>query len=793
MALYGEKTHFKVIGKQTPRVDGFEKVTGKALYAADVYKDKMIYGGCKRIEEYPAKVTAVHTTKALSIPGVLKIYTCFDAPKKQSWADYYYLTEDVQFCGDVVAIVAAETKEIVEKALEAITVDYDLVDGVYTIDDALKPEAPVIREKGVGLVDGIPAAGTKGNVFLDSYYPIRKGNVEEGFKNSDVILQREYRVPFIEHAYIEPEAVVIYTDMKDGSITAEASAQNPFFSRRYLADSTGYPINECRLIQRMLGGSFGGKEEGVGCLIGRAAMLHVATGRPIKMVNSREESLMDSGKRHPFRLNYKVGVTKDGKIQALEGTLVDNCGAYNNQTQFMNWRASVHSGGVYEIPNVKTDTYGVFTNNVHSGAMRGYSSPQLIFAQEQLYNEVAAELGMDPVEFRKKNILRQNAATITGQVLKDEVILADMVDTLLEKSNYYEKKKECDAFNAVNTKVKRGISLVTSYRGAGLGAETVDASGAFVQATEDGTFIVSTGLAENGQGLQTAFAQIAAEGLGVGVDAIHFHSVDTHAIADSGMTVASRGTTMGAQSMRTAGIKLGLMLKETAAEKLGVAIEHVDVNDGVFFIKDDFRSVSEIEEDKARTVTMAEVCNTRLWSGDQMAIYDWYKPAPIIFDHHTGQGDSFPAYTFNTCVAEVEVDMETGYVHVPKVYSGIDCGTVINPDTVKGQMYGGIAMGQGFAVSEEVEVNKGKIGNPNFDSYIFPTSMDIPEMDLTLFESDSPEGTYGAKSVGEPSTEAVGAAIAGAVTQALDKRIYRLPCDLERVLLGKSLRPGGDL
>lgn len=784
MSIYGEKLdRYKLVGQPTKRLDGEDKVTGRAVYAGDVYLKDMVYGGCKRITEYPAQVKKVNIDKALAIPGVLHIYTCFDAPKKQSWADYHYLTDEVKYCGDVVAIVAATTKELVKEAIEAISVDYELTEGVYTITDALKEDAPIIRKKGVGLKDGVPTEGTKGNIFYDSYFPIRKGDVEQGFKEADVILEREYRVPYIEQAYIEPEACVVYSDAKDGFLTAEASAQNPFFTRRYMADASSLPMKDCRLVQRTLGGSFGGKEEGVGCQVGRAVMLHLALKRPVKMVNTREESMMDSSKRHPFIINYKIGVKKDGSIVALEGTLVDNCGAYNNQTQFMNWRASVHSGGVYEIPNVKTDTYGVYTNNVHSGAMRGYSSPQVIFAEEQLLNEVALELNMDPVELRKKNVLKKGGTTITGQVLTEEVILPEMIEHLLEKANYYKVKAEYEEFNALNKGIKKGISLVTCYRGAGLGAEGADASGAFIQALEDGTFIINTGLAENGQGLQTAFAQIAAEGLGAKMEDVRFYGTDTHAIPDGGMTVASRGTTMGAQSMKTAGIELGVMLKETAAEKLGTTVDKVLNKDSVF---------TNIETKE--TVTMADVCVSRLWGGDQMAVYSWHKPKPLPFDHHTGQGKiAFPAYTFNCCIAEVEIDTETGYVDVTKVTSGIDCGTVINPDTVRGQMYGGIAMGQGYGVSEELEVHKGKLGNPNFDSYIFPTSMDMSIMDLVLFESETKEGTYGAKSVGEPATEAVGAAIAGAVSHGLQRPIRTLPCDLERVLLGKSLRPGGDL
>ena len=781
MSLFEHNNNkYNVIGKDIKRVDALEKVTGTALYAADLYKQNMLFGGSVRIKEYPVKVTKVDTAAALEIPGVVKIITCLDENvKKHSWADYCYLTDEVRFCGDVVAIVAAESKKALDQAVKAIKVEYDKKEGVYTVEDALKEDAPVVREKGVGLIDGIPHRDKKGNIFMDSYYPIRKGDVEEGFKNCDVIIEREYKVPFIDQAYIEPEACLVYSDPKDGSITGESSAQNPFFTRRYLAEASGNTMSESRLIQRTLGGSFGGKEEGVGVQIGRAAMLHKATGRPVKMVNTREESLMDSSKRHPFNFKYKIGATKEGKILALEATLVDNCGAYNNQTQFMNWRSSVHSAGVYEIPNVKTDTYGVFTNNVHGGAMRGYSSPQIIFAQEQLMNELAKELGMDSVELRRKNMIKQHSRTATNQLITEEVILEEMMDELLKRTDYYNKKKEYEEFNNNSKYIKKGINLVTCYRGAGLGAEGIDANGAFVQATEDGSVIINTGLAENGQGLQTAFAQIAAEPLGITMDKIHFHSVDTHAIADSGMTVASRGTTMGAQSMKKAAEKLALIFKEHAAKKFCTTVDKISCKDNYYYdIEDNFPA--NYSSDKR--IAFKDMCNERLWGGEQMAVYEWFKPEINEYDHHTGQGRAFPTYTYNTCVAEVEIDLAIGSVSVTKVTSGLDCGTVINPNMVKGQMYGGIVMGLGYAITEELEVNKGRVVTDNFDSYILPTSMDIPEMDLALFESKTKEGTFGAKSIGEPSTEAVGAAIAGAVSHALSKNVDHLPCSLESIL-----------
>lgn len=783
MPLMGSKS-FKVLNRAVPRVDAVDKVTGRAQYAADLKFPNMLVGGCLRSGLSHANIVKIDTSKAKAITGVKAVLTAADIPKPQSWADYMYIADKVRYVGDVVAIVAAEDKETLDEALKAIEVEYEELEGVYTIDDALKPDAIQVREKGVGLVDGIPTPGTKGNVFLESYYPIRKGNVEEAFKQCDVIIEREYRTQFVEHSYIEPEACVAVSNPVDGTMTVYSSSQNPFFGRRYIADALQIPMNKARLVQQTLGGSFGGKEELVGLTVGRAALLAKATGRPVKMVVSREESFLESSKRHPFRFRYKIGATKDGRILALEGQLIDNSGAYNNQTQYMNCRAAIHSAGVYNIPNVKTDTFGVFTNNVHGGAFRGYSSPQVIFAQESLIEELAEALNMDVIELRRKNLLKQYDLTATGQKLVQPTLIREIMEYMLEKTDFVAKREE---YRKQTGPKRRGIGFVTCYRGCGLGAESPDASGAQVTALEDGTIIINSGTAENGQGLKTAYTQIAAEALGVRVEDIHHIGVDTHAIADSGMTVASRGTVMGAQSMRKAALKLRKLLEETAAEMLNLSpLDEVVIEDGMCFAKSDPNT----------KIPLSAVCATRLWSGKQLSVYEWFEPKPLHFDHHTGQGDVFPTYSYGCVVAEVEVDLETGYVDVLKVSSGHDCGTVINPALAKGQIYGGIAMGMGFALTEEVEVDKGKVGTVNFDSYIFPTAMDVPEMEPVLFECDDPEGTYGAKSLGEPATEAVGAAIASAVNSVLKEakgeRLRRLPFDLERVLLGKSLRAGGN-
>lgn len=300
---------------------------------------------------------------------------------------------------------------------------------------------------------------------------------------------------------------------------------------------------------------------------------------------------------------------------------------------------------------------------------------------------------------------------------------------------------------------------------------------------QDGSVTINSGLAENGQGLKTAYAQIAAEALGVTYESVRFYGTDTHSIPDCGMTVASRGTVMGAQSVRKTGLKLKQILIQNALE-LNVfgdpelTPEDIDLVNSKFILK----------ADPEKTVELAAVADSCIWTGKQLSAFEWFTPGPLIQDHATGQGKAFPTFAYGCVVAEVEVDMRTGYVDVKKVTASHDVGTAINPALIKGQIYGGIVMGQGYAVMEDVAPNKGRVKNRNFDSYIIPTSMDAPEMQINIFECDDPSGTYGAKSIGEPATEAVGAAIANAVYHATGRRVRQNPCDLETVLLGKKLR-----
>jgi len=772
MPLYGEK-QFHIINHSAPRVDGLDKVTGRAHYAADVNYPNMAFGAMLRLDGVvSAKITRIDVSEAKQQPGVLAVVTAADMGKPISWAMYRYLTDRVRYVGDVVALIAAETKEQAEEAKKHIHVEYEETPAVFDVFEAMEPGAPLLHEK------------YPNNIFTDSRYTLKKGDVEKGFAEADLIVERKYTTQYVEHAYIEPEAVVAVENPSNGDITVHASAQNPFFTRRYVADALQIPLNRVRLIQETLGGTFGGKEEGVGLLAGRCAYLCRLIHRPVKMVFSREESLIESSKRHPFYFTYKAGLKRDGRIVAWKATQIDNSGAYNNQTQFMNWRATAHCAGAYDIPNVEAETFGVFTNNIHSGAFRGYSSPELIYAQEQFIEELAEEVGLTPLEMRRVNCLKSGSHVATGGEV-DYVVLPEMIDHTAKQTDYAEKHAR---YQKQTGRFRRGIGMAISHRGCGYGAESPDAAGAFIIVNEDGSVLLHSGLAENGQGLKTVYCQIAAESLGVPVDSVRFYGTDTHCIPDSGMTVASRGTVMGAQPVKKAGDKLNKILRENAvgldlfkAGKGGAdrdrTADELILRDGFFFDPNfpDYR------------VSLAEVAGAGLWRGMCLSAYEWFTPPPCVQDHDTQQGKAFPTYSYACVVAEVRVDMGTGELSVERVTSSHDAGTAINPALVKGQIYGGVLMGQGYGTMEEVVTKKGFVKTQNLDEYLIPTAMDMPEININIFECDDPSGTYGAKSVGEPAMECVAAAVANAVANATGRRVRSNPASLENVLLGKKL------
>nr|WP_255397999.1 xanthine dehydrogenase family protein molybdopterin-binding subunit [Petrotoga sp. 9PWA.NaAc.5.4] len=747
-------------------MDAYEKVTGKAKFADDLDFPNMLYAKVLRSKYPSAKIVKINLEEAEKVAGVKAIITSKDIPNNEFGVivpDQQVLAKErTYYIGDGIAVVAAESWEAAQKAIEKIYVEYEEISGIFDPIEA-RESSPIHPEKNNNEV---------------IHHKLRKGDIEEGFKNSDVVIEREYQTQFVEHSYLEPEVVIAVPYENNTMVTIYGSIQNPFACRNAVASVLKVGLNQVRIIQNHIGGSFGGKDEIISSMACRAAVLALKTNRPVKLKNSREESIIESYKRHPYRMKYKVGATKDGKLMAMEIEAIADSGAYACQTPFVTWRSVVQATGPYEVPNVKTDTYGFYTNNVYTGAMRGYGSPQVIFAQESLMDELAEILGMSPIELRLKNIFHNNSVTASGQVLDNHYVsLEEVIEKAVKEINFLEKYKEYSKPQKGDK--RRGIGMAISYRGCSLGAEAVDAAGIVLNIQKDGTVVLYSGLAENGQGLKTVFSQIVAEELGIDINRINFMVVDTLISPDSGSTVASRSTLVGGNACSEAAKNLKKRLSDFLIRKYNLPYSEMKFkNDKVYSPNN--------EEFKSFQKVVLEAVN----DGVPLYSYGWYKSPEITWDEETGQGKPYFTYVYGCQIAEVEVDINTGEIKVLRMVAAHDVGRAINPATVLGQIYGGVVMGIGYGIMEEVITEDGYIESTNFDEYLIPTSKDMPEIIPIIVENPDPNGPYGAKSVGEPTLELGAAAIANAVAQATGKRIRSLPLNLEKVLIGHSLKKG---
>ena len=422
---------YNIVGKKVVRIDGYEKVTGKAIYGDDIKHCGMLHAA-NRYTDIPAgKIKKIDISKAEKMDGVEAIALYKDIPGQKRIGpirqDHYVIVNDeVFYTGDVIAVVAAKTQEQACAAADAIEVEYEPIEGIFDPVEAIKPDARPIH------------ADFKNNIV--NHYPLIKGDVNKGFAESDQVIERKYKTGFHEHAYIEPETVTAAPDPTTKGFKIYGSIQNPFTTRRMVAAFMGVSLNQMNVLGSTLGGSFGGKDDIINCIACRAALLCSITGKPVKLTYSREESITESYKRHPYILNYKVGFNNDGKLKAMKIDIIADSGAYSSQSFFVTWRSVVQATGPYEIEHVQTDIRSVYTNNPYTAAFRGFGSPQIIFAQESLMDEIAALCNLTPLEIRKLNGFKQGSITASGQNLSEhKVALDEVLDRALEKSEYSKK------------------------------------------------------------------------------------------------------------------------------------------------------------------------------------------------------------------------------------------------------------------------------------------------------------------------------------------------------------------
>lgn len=723
------------VGTSQPRVDARGKVTGETQYSGDRNMPGMLHMKILMAERPHARVRNIHTENALASPGVVAVYTAKDVPVNEyglqvpdqpvlcgPGANKPY-TDIVRFVGDQVAVVVAETEVQAAAAMKLIEVDYEDLPPLTDPITAMQPDAPILHPD-------------RGNTNICVQYKIRKGNIEEGFAQADVIVQSEYQTPVQEHAYLQPEAGLAYID-EEGRITVESAGQWTNADRKSIAHALDVPEEQVRIIYPAIGGAFGGREDlSVQIVLALAAM---KLKRPVKIVWSRRESIIGHGKRHAVILRAKWGATREGKLVAIENEIIGDGGAYMYTTNKVLGNSTITSSGPYFVPNIKTDVYGVYTNNVPGAAFRGFGAPQALFMAESQMNKLAEKLGMDPVEFRLKNALRQGDTMGVGTPAPNPVSIVECIEAARD-SYKWKKSSRRKSVDKKSTLV-RGRGFACGFKNVGFSFGYKENCWAKIELhgkTEIERVVLHHAGAEVGQGFHTVMTQIAAEALGVSTALVEFRASDSATQGNPGSASASRLTFMAGNSVRGAA--------QAAIEK---------------------------------------------WKAEErpaIAEFSYFAPPTTPMDKETGYSMPNFQYAYVAQVIDVEIDTETGHVRVKRVVSADDVGKAINPDLVVGQIEGAVVQAHGYAVLEEYKTRDGRVLTDQLSTYLIPTIWDIPEkVESVIVEVPDPNGPWGARGMGELPYLPVAAAIAAAIHDATGVWINEFPFTPERMLraLGK--------
>lgn len=750
-----EKREFRYIGKEIPKVDGADLVTGRAKYANDFIVPGAVPAACLYADAAHAQIHSVSAEKARQVPGVLAVITAADLTGETVWEKQQILAgEAVRFHGEALAIAAAEDEAALQAALEAIEVSLTPLPTLDSATEAATGGKRFYEDRTDNLIEG-------------SHWEVHKAEGES--RPGAVSLERSYQTQYVEHMYIEPEAVLVIPEGE--RCTVVASMQGIYLVQSAVATALGVPLNHVRMVQPYVGGSFGGKNEGIGMLAARAALMARRLNRPVRMRMSRMESVRATSKRHPMTCRYRVEAGEDGAIRSMQAKILAEGGAYATMTPFVNWRGCVHACGCYRVPRVEVDISGYYTNRGMGGAFRGFSSPQIIFAQESLMDELAESLGLSPLELRRRNILRQGERSATSQRMDTQILPLDALLDLAEARTGFSEKYR--APHRTPDGWRKGIGLALSYRGCGFGAESADATGAYLAMHKDGSVTLRSALVDVGQGLHTVFCQILADTLGVRLSDVRMERADTSVLPDGNLTSASRGTFRGGRAVQGAAEILRARLLAFAAQLTERPVETMRLSEGVLSSRCD----------AGFTMPLARLAAEAFNSGVDLACWYWLPSEGVSWDHESGSGDAYLTYACSVVVTELSVRELTGEIRLDHVFACHDVGRAINPALAKSQISGGIAMGLGMAFQEEVKYREGKVCNGSFHDYMIPGALDLPACEIVLYENEDPHGPYHAKSLGEACSEAVAASAANAVANAVGLRFRRLPITQEALLL----------
>ncbi|MBN2565779.1 MAG: molybdopterin-dependent oxidoreductase [Candidatus Eisenbacteria bacterium] len=775
-ASSAEADRYASVGRSVAKTEGLGLVSGRARYTDDFPMAGMLHGRIKRSPHAHARIRRIDASKAIALPGVHCVLTYQDVERvpfstagqncpEPSPYDTVMLDSKVRFVGDRVAAVAADTPVLAEKACSLIEVEYEVLPAILDPARAMDDGAPVIHDEDDA--SGIEDASRN----LAAQIDVEVGNVSAGFARAARVFEQEYRVQYVHGTPTEPHVAMSYLDEKDRLVVI-SSTQVPFHARRIVARVNGLPISRVRVVKPRIGGAFGAKQEVV--LDDICAALTLRTRRPVKLKLDRDEELYASRTRHPQIIRLKTGVDAEGRILAREMNVLCNTGAYGAHALTVPSNTGSKSLPLYRSDSLRFKCDSVYTNLPIAGALRGYGAPQGFFAVESQMDEIAHALGRDPVEYRMANAIRVGDKDPIAEHLGEGKAGFERIirtNGLAECWRRVSEAMDWDGWHgalpkgetgAVSSRpfIRRGMGMSLAMHGSGIPGD--DMGGATVKANEDGSFHLLIGATDLGTGSDTILGQMAAEVLGVPAENVHVYSSDTDRTPFDVGAYASSTTYISGGAVVRAAEQVRDRLLYHASVMMGEDAGDLICADG------------KVTSRSGKAVPIAEVAHTAMYGDEKEQIS--FSASNMTFECPP---------PFAAAIADVEVDMGTGLVDVLGFACAIDCGFPINPALAEGQIHGGVAMGLGYALSEQMLFDKrGRMLNANLLDYKIPTAVDTPPIKAILVTTDEPTGPFGAKSVSEIPVDVVAPAIANAIFAATGVRLRELPFTPERVLAG---------
>ncbi|MHC1782275.1 MAG: xanthine dehydrogenase family protein molybdopterin-binding subunit [Anaerolineaceae bacterium] len=748
------------VGRPSPRKDALDRVTGRALYTADICLPDLLHGAVLRSPHHHALIKSIDTSRAANMPGVAAVLTSRDVPAARTFgglvADQPVLAFDkVRHFGEPIALVVAGTIDQARAACRTVAVEYEELPAILDVREALRTGAPAVHHDG--------------NLCTD--FHITHGDPAEGFAEADIILEETFTLQRLSPAYMEPETSLA-SMQPDGTLEVWTGSQKPFIDRAAIASVLGIDPEKVIVRSAEVGGAFGGKEDSMLAVLASLAAFKVKGS--VLLANERRESFVAHPKRHPAVIHLKIGAKKNGALTALSSTTLMDTGAYASYGPAVASQFTEMSAGAYHVQNVEIETSLCYTNTPLCGAMRGFGNPQAAFAIESMMNILAEKLGLDPLDLRERNMLNPGDEMPTGLPAGP---WADSLPGVLKQARLsYEKlKARPPAHRSGGCQPKTGVGLALVIQPMGLGRLIPDRSTHTAEWLPDGTVRLGLGAPEIGQGLATVSEQMLAEALGIPSGQVFAGQLDTSLVPDGGVTCASRMTYLVGNALHDAAANLKMELITRAAELMAVDPASLRYEAG------------NVIDARGLAVPAAEIA-ARLAEQNQIlkvtGSADFPEPA-----NYTRQdlpiGMPHGLFVFGAQVARVEVDPELGKVSVTDLIAIHDPGRVINPSTAAGQVQGGVAMGLGYALLENMPLKTNGVWVDTFAEYLLPTVLDLPaSLEVVFLETPEESSAFGAKGLGEVVTAPTAPAIADAVFRAVGKRVTRLPISAEDLLDG---------